>query len=79
MKRTGAIVDVPVGSELLGRVVDALGNPIDGAGPLNAKARQRVGVKAPGIIPRQSVKEPMQVKRAYYSNCISLPKQDIFY
>merc|ERR1712214_48035 len=60
VKRTGAIVDVPVGSELLGRVVDALGNPIDGAGPLNAKARQRVGVKAPGIIPSQSVKEPMQ-------------------
>ena len=78
MKRTGAIVDVPVGSELLGRVVDALGNPIDGAGPLNAKARQRVGVKAPGIIPRQSVKEPMQVKRAYYAHCISLTKQDIF-
>lgn len=60
VKRTGAIVDVPVGSELLGRVVDALGNPIDGAGPLNAKGRQRVGIKAPGIIPRQSVKEPMQ-------------------
>ena len=60
VKRTGAIVDVPVGAELLGRVVDALGNPIDGAGPLNAKARQRVGIKAPGIIPRQSVKEPMQ-------------------
>jgi F-type H+-transporting ATPase subunit alpha len=60
VKRTGAIVDVPVGSELLGRVVDALGNPIDGAGPINAKARQRVGIKAPGIIPRQSVKEPMQ-------------------
>ena len=77
MKRTGAIVDVPVGSELLGRVVDALGNPIDGAGPLNAKARQRVGVKAPGIIPRQSVKEPMQVKRAY-ALCIALTNQDIF-
>merc|ERR1711884_787364 len=60
VKRTGAIVDVPVGSELLGRVVDALGNPIDGAGPLNASGRQRVGLKAPGIIPRQSVKEPMQ-------------------
>jgi len=60
VKRTGAIVDVPVGSELLGRVVDALGNPIDGAGPLGAKTRQRVGIKAPGIIPRQSVKEPMQ-------------------
>jgi len=60
VKRTGAIVDVPVGMELLGRVVDALGNPIDGAGPIGAKTRQRVGVKAPGIIPRQSVKEPMQ-------------------
>ena len=46
---------------MLGRVVDALGNPIDGAGPLGNKTRQRVGVKAPGIIPRQSVKEPMQV------------------
>merc|ERR1712137_931648 len=60
VKRTGAIVDVPVGAELLGRVVDALGNPIDGAGPLNASGRQRVGIKAPGIIPRQPVKEPMQ-------------------
>ncbi len=61
VKRTGAIVDVPVGRELLGRVVDALGNPIDGLGPINTSERQRVGVKAPGIIPRQSVKEPMQV------------------
>ena len=61
VKRTGAIVDVPVGSELLGRVVDALGNPIDGAGPLGNTMRERVGIKAPGIIPRQSVKEPMQV------------------
>jgi len=60
VKRTGAIVDVPVGKELLGRVVDALGNPIDGAGPINSKVRSRVGLKAPGIIPRQSVKEPMQ-------------------
>merc|ERR1712216_893134 len=60
VKRTGAIVDVPVGAELLGRVVDALGNPIDGAGPLGTATRQRVGIKAPGIIPRQSVKEPMQ-------------------
>lgn len=59
VKRTGAIVDVPVGDELLGRVVDALGNPIDGKGPLNAGQRARVGVKAPGIIPRTSVKEPM--------------------
>merc|ERR1711973_881913 len=60
VKRTGAIVDVPVGSELLGRVVDALGNPIDGKGPIGCKERYRVGLKAPGIIPRQSVKEPMQ-------------------
>merc|ERR1712150_311422 len=60
VKRTGAIVDVPVGAELLGRVVDALGNPIEGAGPLGNAARERVGIKAPGIIPRQSVKEPMQ-------------------
>merc|ERR1739846_85644 len=60
VKRTGAIVDVPVGTELLGRVVDALGNPIDGAGPINSGQRQRVGIKAPGIIPRQSVREPMQ-------------------
>merc|ERR1711971_536027 len=60
VKRTGAIVDVPVGAELLGRVVDALGNPIDGAGPLGSSERFRVGLKAPGIIPRQSVREPMQ-------------------
>merc|ERR1712126_516299 len=60
VKRTGAIVDVPVGMECLGRVVDALGNPIDAKGPLGANARLRVGLKAPGIIPRQSVKEPMQ-------------------
>ncbi|XP_075250515.1 ATP synthase F(1) complex subunit alpha, mitochondrial-like [Convolutriloba macropyga] len=60
VKRTGAIVDVPVGPELLGRVVDALGQPIDGKGPINAKIRRRVGLKAPGIIPRISVKEPMQ-------------------
>merc|ERR1712226_981325 len=60
VKRTGAIVDVPVGMECLGRVVDALGNPIDGKGPLGSSERFRVGVKAPGIIPRQSVKEPMQ-------------------
>merc|ERR1712055_59383 len=59
VKRTGAIVDVPVGEELLGRVVDALGIPIDGAGELGSKERKRVGLKAPGIIPRRSVKEPM--------------------
>ncbi len=59
VKRTGAIVDVPVGPELLGRVVDALGNPIDGKGPIKTKKRARVDVKAPGIIPRKSVHEPM--------------------
>ncbi len=59
VKRTGAIVDVPVGKGLLGRVVDALGNPIDGKGPIKADARARVDVKAPGIIPRKSVHEPM--------------------
>jgi len=60
VKRTGAIVDVPVGRGLLGRVVDALGNPIDGKGPLEDVTRTRVEVKAPGIIPRTSVHEPMQ-------------------
>ncbi|HVM80745.1 MAG TPA: F0F1 ATP synthase subunit alpha [Stellaceae bacterium] len=60
VKRTGAIVDVPVGRGLLGRVVDALGNPIDGKGPLSDVKRQRVEVKAPGIIPRRSVHEPVQ-------------------
>jgi len=60
VKRTGDIVDIPVGKLLLGRVVDALGNPIDGKGPIQAKERRRVELKAPGIIPRQSVKEPMQ-------------------
>jgi len=59
VKRTGAIVDVPVGKGLLGRVVDALGNPIDGKGPIVATERRRVDVKAPGIIPRKSVHEPM--------------------
>ena len=59
VKRTGSIVDVPIGKELLGRVVDALGNPIDGKGPIKAKKRARVDVKAPGIMPRKSVHEPM--------------------
>ena len=59
VKRTGAIVDVPVGPGLLGRVVDGLGNPIDGKGPIEATERRRVDVKAPGIIPRKSVHEPM--------------------
>jgi F-type H+/Na+-transporting ATPase subunit alpha len=59
VKRTRAIVDVPVGKGLLGRVVDALGNPIDGKGAIQAGERRRVDVKAPGIIPRKSVHEPM--------------------
>jgi len=60
VKRSGEIVDVPVGKGLLGRVVDALGNPIDGKGPIEATERRLVEVKAPGIIPRKSVHEPMQ-------------------
>ena len=60
VKRTGDIVEVPVGKGLLGRVVDALGNPIDGAGPVESTERRLVEVKAPGIIPRESVSEPMQ-------------------
>lgn len=59
VKRTNRIVDVPIGPELLGRVVDALGNPIDGKGPIAAKERRRVELKAPGIMPRKSVHEPM--------------------
>jgi len=60
VKRTGDIVDVPVGKGLLGRVVDGLGNPIDGKGPIDSDTRSEVEVKAPGIIPRQSVHEPVQ-------------------
>jgi len=60
VKRTGTIVDVPVGKALLGRVVDGLGNPIDGKGPIATKERRRVETKAPGIIPRRSVHEPVQ-------------------
>eukprot|EP00922_Rhytidocystis_sp_ex-Travisia-forbesii_P035769 GHVS01053056.1.p1 GENE.GHVS01053056.1~~GHVS01053056.1.p1 ORF type:complete len:574 (+),score=106.92 GHVS01053056.1:69-1790(+) len=60
VKRTGAIVDVPIGPGLLGRVVDGLGNPIDGKGPINSTERSRVELKAPGIIPRKSVHEPVQ-------------------
>jgi len=60
VKRTGSIVDVPVGPALLGRVIDGLGNPIDGKGPIEGADRARVDVKAPGIIPRKSVTEPMQ-------------------
>ncbi|RKU41643.1 Alpha subunit of the F1 sector of mitochondrial F1F0 ATP synthase [Coniochaeta pulveracea] len=60
VRRTGQIVDIPVGTEMLGRVVDALGNPIDGKGPINTKERRRAQLKAPGILPRQSVREPVQ-------------------
>ncbi|KAF1942560.1 ATP synthase-like protein subunit alpha [Clathrospora elynae] len=60
VKRTGEIVDVPVGMELLGRVVDALGNPIDGKGPIKTTEKRRAQLKAPGILPRQSVREPVQ-------------------
>ncbi|OAA39263.1 mitochondrial F1 ATPase subunit alpha [Beauveria brongniartii RCEF 3172] len=60
VKRTGEIVDVPVGMEMLGRVVDALGNPIDGKGPINTKEKRRAQLKAPGILPRKSVNEPVQ-------------------
>jgi F-type H+-transporting ATPase subunit alpha len=59
VKRTGAIVEVPVGRGLLGRVVDGLGNPIDGKGPIQSDVKKRVDVKAPGILPRKSVHEPM--------------------
>lgn len=60
VKRTGSIVDVPIGNGMLGRVVDPLGTPIDGLGPIQSDMRQRVELKAPGIIPRKSVHEPMQ-------------------
>lgn len=60
VKRTGSIVDVPIGEDMLGRVLDALGNPIDGKGPIQGDNRRRIELKAPGIIPRQSVHEPMQ-------------------
>src|SRR6201998_2755379 len=60
VKRTGAIVEVPIGKGLLGRVVDGLGNPIGGQGPIQSTEKKRVDVKAPGILPRESVKEPMQ-------------------
>jgi F-type H+-transporting ATPase subunit alpha len=60
VKRTGRIAEVPVGKELIGRVVDALGEPIDGRGPIDSKERRRIELKAPGIVARQPVKEPLQ-------------------
>src|SRR3990172_7248271 len=60
VRRTGRIIEVPVGQALLGRIVDALGNPIDDGGPIETSERRRVEVKAPGIVARQSVREPLQ-------------------
>src|SRR6266478_5449 len=60
VKRTGRIADVPVGPEVIGRVLNALGEPIDGKGPVGGKERRKIEVKAPGIVARESVKEPMQ-------------------
>src|SRR5438105_5753537 len=60
VKRTGRIADVPVGMEMVGRVVNALGQPIDGKGPIHTRERRKIEVKAPGIVARESVKEPMQ-------------------
>lgn len=72
VKRTGSIVDVPIGEGMLGRVVDALGNPIDGAGPIKSDQRQRVELKAPGIIPRKSVHEPMQTGLKSVDSLVSI-------
>jgi F-type H+-transporting ATPase subunit alpha len=60
VKRTGRIAEVPVGKELVGRVVNALGEPIDGRGPIDAKTKRRIEIKAPGVVARQPVKEPLQ-------------------
>jgi F-type H+-transporting ATPase subunit alpha len=60
VRRTGRIIEVPVGEALIGRVVDALGNPIDGKGEIDAKETRRVELKAPGIVARKSVHEPLQ-------------------
>jgi len=73
VKRTGSIVDVPIGEGMLGRVVDALGNPIDGQGPIKSDMRQRVELKAPGIIPRKSVHEPMQTGLKSVDSLVSVP------
>src|SRR3954469_12906569 len=60
VKRTGRIADVPVGAAMSGRVVDALGNPVDGKGPIQTTERRKIEIKAPGIVDRESVREPMQ-------------------
>ena len=72
VKRTGSIVDVPIGDGLLGRVVDPLGNTIDGHGPIGNSERTRIEVKAPGIIPRKSVHEPMQTGLKSVDSLVSL-------
>ena len=76
VKRTGSIVDVPIGEGMLGRVVDALGNPIDGHGPIKSDLRQRVELKAPGIIPRKSVHEPMQTGLKSVDSLVSILEID---
>ncbi len=73
VKRTGSIVDVPIGEGMLGRVVDPLGNAIDGHGPIKSDMRQRVELKAPGIIPRKSVHEPMQTGLKSVDSLVSNP------
>jgi F0F1-type ATP synthase alpha subunit len=79
VKRTGNIVDVPIGEGMLSRVVDALGNPIDGDGPIKSDMRQRVELKAPGIIPRKSVHEPMQTGLKSVDSLVSVLIQDKIY
>src|SRR5687767_15268795 len=65
VRRTGRVLDIPVGAGYLGRVVDALGNPIDGRGDIPAEARRFIDIVAPGIVQRQPVKEPMKIGRAH--------------
>ena len=75
VKRTGSIVDVPIGEALLGRVVDPLGNAIDGKGPIVTDQRTRIELKAPGIIPRKSVHEPMQTGLKSVDSLVSATKE----
>ena len=79
VRRTASIVDAPVGRGLLGRVVDALGNPIDGKGPLEDVTRSRVEVKAPGIMPRKSVHEPMQTGLKAIDSLIPIGRGPVSY
>src|SRR5208337_3545197 len=79
VKRTGRIAEVPVGDGLLGRVVNVLGQPIDGKGPIKAAERRRIEIKAPGIIKRQPVKEPLQtgIKTIYAMFCIGRGQREL--